>query len=203
MGLIERPVFLIDGAPLGYSWDVVSSLIARGAKFIVAVKSADGKWEQEFVKQIRKSNGDGIAVDPPERTAIGMTQMLDKGLSRYGRLNGVLYFRHIKTTNAAQFLADCQEKILPGLKSTHQIYETLLRSRGESYHSFLIVSGLPFDDSRHLIQDKIQEEAGDALTCLYTGLPLKTNPFLTADQPSDKETLSWLVSKIQSLYPQS
>ncbi|NUQ82019.1 MAG: hypothetical protein HUU10_10445 [Bacteroidetes bacterium] len=203
MSLISKPVFLIDGAPLGFSWDVVSALLDRGSKFIVAVKSADGKWEQEFVKQIRKSNGDGIAVDPPERTASGITQMLDKGLSRYGRLNGIMYFRHMKTNNAAQFLDDCQNKILPGVKSTHEIYESLLKPRGESYRTFLILSGLPYDDSRHLIQDKIQEEAGDQLTCLYTGLPLKSNPFLSADQATDKETLSWLVSKIQSYYPPS
>lgn len=149
--MLNKKVILFDGVPQSYSFDIACHVAQNGHK-ILAVDKSGGKIEPEFVKLVRKNGGDGIHITPSESSVKGLNDMLDMGLSRYGRINELFFFRHFKDVTKADFELT-KEKFVKTLLNFRQVYgdflfkknlETKARlfvtSTGELEHDFMTES---------------------------------------------------------------
>jgi len=179
----DRRVFLFDGVPIGLSLDLAIRLGLSGNKILAAVKTPDGKYEQEFIRQVRKSGADGFAISPTEKSIKGLADMLDAGFGRYGRINSVVFFRQVKAETAEACLHDLSEKTLPALFHLLGSYTAILTSRSPGFQSVALIQMSHLPDSPVTISPAGYPVHFSGIQ--YLPFPSKKNPFLLSEEPSD------------------
>lgn len=196
MTQFSRLVYLFDGVPLGYSSDLAEYLGEAGHKILVAVKTPEGKIENEFVRLIRKTGCDGFAISPSEISEKGLADMLDSGLARYGRVSRVIFIRQVRGDSEEQINNELAGKTIPALSQLVSSYKSYLSGRFPDLIYDLILHIPP----QFLLSEQIKSMAKSNNTGLSSvflaAAPLKKNPFLPAQQPSDLEEINRLKNLI-------
>ncbi len=192
----DRKVFLFDGVPVGLSLDLAIRLGMAGNKILAAVKTPDGKYEHEFIRQVRKSGADGFAISPTEKSAKGLADMLDAGFGRYGRINSVVFFRQVKAETAEACLHDLTEKTLPALFHLLGSYTEILTPRSPGFPAFALIQLSHLPPSSDIILPA--GNPGSFSGIRYLPFPSKKNPFLLSEDSSDLGNLTDLTALLTS-----
>lgn len=191
-----RLVYLFDGVPLGFSADLAQNLGESGHKILVAVKTPEGKIENEFVRLVRKTGCDGFAITPSERSEKGIADMLDAGLGRYGRISRVVFIRQIKGDSEDLIASEISVKTLPAITQLVTSYKSYLKSRfPDLLYDLILHIPAPFIDSAQVLQATKSDSTGLS-NCFISIAPAKKNPFLPADLDSDLEEITRLKNLI-------
>lgn len=138
--MLDNKVILFDGVPQSYSFDMACHLAKKNQKILVVDKSG-GKIEPEFVKLVRKNGGDGISIAPSESSIKGLQDMLDSGLSRYGRINEIFFFRHFNQTSKSDFEKN-KDNFIKTLINFRQVYGDFLLKKNLETNARLFVTSV-------------------------------------------------------------
>ncbi len=187
----QKKVIIFDGVPVCYSYDIAIHIAKMGHK-ILAVDRTGGKIEPEFIKLVRRDGGDGIVITPTEPSVAGLENMLDLGLSRYGRVNNLFFFRHFKDTSSSDFEAG-KEKFQNALINFKTIYSDFLNRKGwqTTSHLFITASGEMFDklnDSK-FFNSAFEKLNSEFTTLHFSGNGLKAHPLKTEESDSVNQAL--------------
>lgn len=187
----QKKVIIFDGVPACYSYDIAIHVAKLGNK-ILTVDRTGGKIEPEFIKLVRRDGGDGIVITPTEPSVSGLENMLDMGLSRYGRVNTIFFFRHFKDTTSADFEAG-KEKFQNALINFKSIYSDFLNKKGwkTTSHLFITASGEMFDklNNSEFFNSTFEKLSPEFTTLYFAGNGLKTHPLKTEESDSINQIL--------------
>lgn len=193
----QKKVIIFDGVPACYSYDIAIHVAKSGNK-LLAVDRTGGKIEPEFIKLVRRDGGDGIVITPTEPSVSGLENMLDLGLSRYGRVNNLFFFRHFKDTSAADF-ENGKEKFQNALINFKTIYSDFLSKKGwyTTSHLFITASGEMLDklSNSNIFNSTFGKLSSEFTSLHFSGNGLKIHPLKTEESDSINQTLK-LVDEI-------